>query len=478
VVVVTQRIEVPFFKGLNSSHTREIVQLSEVQNVVFENGSLKSRGSFTTVPNTKAKFICSTASGTLIASSQQICTSPIEFGKRVLYLLNGSLMEWKGNLPVNIFDGFTYKQYKIGVNLIDERNIYFIPSFFEKIIIYAGDIIFGFGRNEPSRLYFNSRYAVSGTTFEEMEASFKLSNPLYWKKNDFISVSGDILDVVAIQSHLYIVTENGCYRFVGENATNFSLTFANSICGVRGQTGVVINDNYYYKSSDNKIYRYSGTTPTIVSQNIQEELDNLKRSNARFEKCDAELWVIFDGSTYVFDTSLGVWTCFNFKGTVLQYTTSSGDFLYAVISEQVYLYDKHSKKGKDDFSNQNFITSFSIGFFDFEGKRLRLKNIMINIEEKTNNSILTINGISYPATLFCVGYSDRSNETTLIPDSKEQQATSTLMPNMRGMCIRRSGIPRFYRFKSRLKGRSLKVVIASPNYLDEVQKIILELRVR
>ena len=100
---------------------------------------------------------------------------------------------------------------------------------------------------------------------------------------------------------------------------------------------------------------------------------------------------------------------------------------------------------------------------------------MINVEEKTNSNVFTENGVSCSTRFRCLGYSDTTKTTTdtpfLIPDSKTINRNGYVY-------VKRAEKPRFYRFKSRLKGRTLKIVISSDTYIEEIQKVILELRVR
>lgn len=399
------------FGGINKLHTRQLGQASEGKNFWTKNGVLVTREGCTILPGVPLfNFVRSIH----LASKAQITP-------RLLVEENGKLwrynsLDWRqllSNVSGNSFSSVMYYDYLILVNgfqkyaydvagdsIMPLQNLDGdeVPDM-EFVTVYK-DILFGWAPHfaPTDTIYFNGY---------EKDADGKIlgRSKDSWPPDFAIRVpdpnGSPVMACIPAGNHLLILTQRNYFRLYGDNEDNFSLE-PGGVVGVYDERSVAkVSDYVIWLGEDDhgakRVYAYSGTQPYVISQPVEELLNNLSRTafvNVRAYGFGTKFWLILPDvlanttRAFVFDIEEKQWYIHEFPAAFICAC------LYGDPDEQrIHFGTKDGKvvyldeRAATDF-NFPITTEFRIGPIHIEdARKFKVKRLWLNAEPRNNFAI-------------------------------------------------------------------------------------------
>ena len=408
-----QAISIRAFGGINKLHTRELGQASEGKNFWTRNGALVTREGCSLVPDTP--FISPIRSIHSAAKVQVSSRLLVEESGKLWHRLyeGGSWQTLLDSVSGNGFSSTTYYEHLILVNgsqkyaydigagniapllNLEDGNV---PDM--EFITVHKDILFGWATNYApvDTIHFNGY---------EKDANGKIlgRSKDSWPPDFTIKVSGDagtpVLNCISLGTHLLILTQKGYWLLYGDNEDNFILVPGGAIGVYNARLSAKVGDIAIWLGFDEhgikRVYAYSGTTPYVISQPIEELLNELPTSlfsRAHAYGFGTKFWLILPDTqanttkAFVFDTEEKQWYLLEYP-VAFAYACLYGDYM----ERQHIYFGTHDARlvmlddSPTDFGNP-IVTEFRIGPIHLDGaQKFKAKRLWVNSEPRNDFSL-------------------------------------------------------------------------------------------
>ena len=400
------------FGGVNKLHTRELGQASEGKNFWTRNGVLVTREGCRVLSGTP--FTQHIRSIHMLAVAQMVPNLLVEEDYDKLWCYNG--LEWRllyDDVAGNGFSSAVYYDYLILVNgpqkfaydigapsLMPLDNIEGgeVPNM-EFVTVHKG-ILFGWAP------HFHPTDTIHFNGYEKDETGKILGRSKdSWPPDFAIKVqdaSGSrVLACISAGTHLLILTENSYWLLYGDNEDNFSLVPGGAVGVYSAHTVAKVGDYAIWLGEDNhgtkRVYAYSGTQPYVISQPVEELLNNLPRTvygNAKAYGFGTRFWLVLPNAqantttAFVYDIEEKQWYVHEFPAAFTSaclYEGSSGLRIHFGTNDaRIVRLDENSP---DDFGHL-ITTEFKIGPIHLDdARRFKVKRIWVNAEPRNDFSL-------------------------------------------------------------------------------------------
>ncbi len=404
-------MSVKAFGGINKLHTRELGQASEGKNFWTRNGVLRTREGCSLLPGVPFTLP--------IRSIHQAVEAQIT--PRLLVEESGKLWRWNTvdwttlltKVSGNDFSSVFYYGYLILVNGTQKYAYDVDADTIAPLINAEGgdvpnmefitthkDILFGWAPHfaPADTVYFNGY---------EKDASGKIlgRSKDSWPPDFAIRVpdgSGSpVMACIPAGTHLLILTQRSYWLLYGDNEDNFSLVPGGAI-GVYSERCVAkVGDYAIWLGEDDHgakmVYAYSGTQPYVISQEIEELINNLPAgafANVRAYGFGTKFWLILPDTAsnttkaFVFDIEEKQWYVHEFPASFMSaclYGDSDEQRIHFGTNDaRVVLLDENSTT---DFGHP-IVTEFKIGPLNTgDGRKFKVKRLWVNAEPRNGFSL-------------------------------------------------------------------------------------------
>lgn len=399
------------FGGVNKLHTRTLGQASEGKNFWTRNGVLFTREGCSVLPNTP--FTEHIRSIHVLARAQMVPNLLVEEGYSKLWVFNS--IEWTllfDQVAGNGFRSTVYYDYLILVNgpqkfayeigapgLVPLQNTDGdkVPDM-EFITVHKG-ILFGWAPHfyPTDTVHFNG-YAkdasgkILGRSKDSWPPDFAIKIP---------DPSGSrVLSCISAGTHLLILTERSYWFLYGDNEDNFSLVPGGAIGVYDADSVAKIGDYVIWLGEDNhgvkRVYAYSGTQPYVISQPIEELLNNLPEAAFAYVKAygfGTKFWLVLPHTqtnttkAFVFDVEEKQWYVHEFPAVFTSACLYGGtDKLRIHFGTQDGRVIRLDENSSTDFGLP-IVTEFKIGPIHLDDAReFKVKRLWVNAEPRNSFS--------------------------------------------------------------------------------------------
>jgi hypothetical protein len=413
-------INIPAFGGINKSHTRNIGQPSAGLNFWTRNGRLFTRGGtpYVVQSGTFSGDIKSLNSAVKMDSGVDSTVLLLEEGANLWHKVGSA--DWaslKSDVAGNGYSSCRWQQYIIlaskgyqaggsqmlayDVSAGTVADLTGDPPNMEYVINWK-QRIWGWGPNysNPQYLWFCGEESVDGI--------YVISKDL-WPATYFKNVGEDpghpVLACFPYGSHLLILSSNSFWRVYGDDEPNFVLSYGGATSLLNPESASLVGDYAMWlgeEDGERKVFAYSGTSPVIISQPIEEILQEISAETfAGAMTCGfaGQFWILFpetdETTALVYDTGQKEWyhhefpfeiTCVKAMGNYLEkeylhFGLTDGRVVKVDDSVDEDLYDTGALTGTP------ITTEFTLGPINHEGRRMKAKSFYINAEPRNDFSL-------------------------------------------------------------------------------------------
>lgn len=429
-------INIPAFGGINKLHTRNIGQPSRGRNFWTRGGSLVSRDGLSLLDGTPSftAAIRSIHAGSRVGVTSRML---VEEGPR-LWVRPQAGAAWtqlRSNIAGNgfssavwqrfllLFSGAQMLSYDIQNNTIaDITNSGGNPVPAMQNVVVDKDVIFGWAPNYPDG------HLVRFNGYSRDAQGFILGRSQNeWPPDFALNVSGasgtPVLDVIPYRGYRYCLTQTSSHLIYGDNEKDFRILPGDNIGMFRAGCSALTGNMIIWLSFDikrlPKVYAFSGTQPTVISQPIEELLMSEDFTNVFAKALANQFWLFFPGTTvttcYVYDTDERQWYIHVFPAVlttaalfaehlgaqIIHFGLQSGAVLQLFnrvmrstggeYSTGIYNTSRYNNVGVWEIAPTDFgnliTTELSLGPFSTGDKRARLKRVWLEIEPRTNFTV-------------------------------------------------------------------------------------------
>ncbi len=406
-----QALAVRAFGGINKLHTRELGQASEGKNFWTRNGVLFTREGCSLLAGTPFTGAVRSVHGA--ARAQVMPRLLVEEGAN---LWRYNTLNWTALLASVSGNGFSSTMYYDHLILVNGLQKYAydvagdsiaplqnleggrVPNM--EFITVHKDILFGWAPHyyPADTIHFNGY---------EKDANGKIlgRSKDSWPPDFAIRVqdgSGSpVMACIPAGTHLLILTQRSYWLLYGNNEDNFSLIPGWAI-GVYNERCVAkVGDYAIWLCEDDhgakRVYAYSGTQPYVISQEIEELINNLPAR--AFAKVKAygfgtKFWLILPDTAsnttkaFVFDIEEKQWYVHEFPASFMSAC------LYGESDEQRIHFGTNDARvvQLDENSTTDFghpiVTEFKIGPLNTgDGRKFKVKRLWVNAEPRNGFSL-------------------------------------------------------------------------------------------
>lgn len=395
------------FGGINKLHTRELGQASEGKNFWTRNGVLFTREGYSLLVGTPFTSAIRSVHG---AARAQV--SPRLLVEEGANLWCYNTLNWTALLASVSGNGFSSTMYYDHLILVNGPQKYAydvagdtiaplqnleggdVPDM--EFITVHKDILFGWAPHfaPADTIHFNGYEKdadgkILGRSKDSWPLDFAIRVP---------DGSGSpVLACIPAGASLLILTEHSYWFLFGDNEDNFSLVPGGAI-GVYSERCVAkVGDYAIWLSEDDqgvkRVYAYSGTQPDVISQPVEELLNNLPSAyfaNARSYGFGTKFWLILPDTAsnitkaFVFDIEEKQWYVHEFPSAFMCACLYDGKLHFGTNDARVIRLDENSPT---DFGNP-IATEFKIGPISLDGARkFKVKRVWFNAEPRSSFSL-------------------------------------------------------------------------------------------
>lgn len=402
-------LAVKAFGGINKLHTRQLGQASEGKNFWTRNGVLFTREGCSLLAGTPF-----TGAIRSVHSAARAQVSPrllVEAGS-ALWRYNG--LDWRQLLSGVSDSGFTSVMYYNHLILVNGPQKYAydiagdtiaplqnlegesVPNM--EFIVVHKDILFGWAPHyyPADTVYFNGY---------EKDASGKIlgRSKDSWPPDFAIRVSdgssSPVMACIPAGTHLLILTQRSYWLLYGDNEDNFSLVSGGAI-GVYSERCVAkVGDYAIWLGVDDqgvkRVYAYSGTQPYVISQPVEELLNNMPSAAfvwVRAYGFGTKFWLLLPDTqanttrAFVFDIEEKQWYVHEFPAAFMCACLHNGRVYFGTNDGRVVFLNENAIT---DFGHP-ITTEFKIGPLNMgDGRKFKVKRLWINAEPR-NDFILNV----------------------------------------------------------------------------------------
>lgn len=394
-------LPVKAFGGINKLHTRDLGQASEGKNFWTRNGVLVTREGCSVLSGTP--FTNSIRSVHMAAKAQVTPRLLVEEGAN-LWRYDG--VNWSTLLTSVTGSGFNSVMYYNHLILVNGPQKYAYDVVGDTIaalqnleggtvpdmefITTHKDILFGWVPTSDT-IYFNGY---------EKDATGKIlgRSKDYWPPDFAVKIpdgSGSpVLACIPAGTHLFILTQRSYWLLYGDNEDNFSLV-PGGATGVYGaRCAAKVGDYVIWLGVDEhgikRVYAYSGTQPYVISQPVEELLNNLpvtSFANVRVYGFGTKFWLILPQTNtmaFVFDTEEKQWYVHDFPAAFMCACLYNQRIHFGTSDARVGWLDENSAT---DFGAL-ITTEFKIGPIHLDdARKFKVKRIWVNAEPRNDFSL-------------------------------------------------------------------------------------------
>lgn len=395
-------INIPAFGGINKRHTRALGQPSQGKNFWTRSGSLFTREGSSLLTNTPfTSAIKSIHAGAKVNVPTRLLVeegtrlwvkaSPAAPWAAIKTDVTGTGYRsaiWRGFLL--IFSGTQMMAYNIEANTLATITNTAGPVPAMQNVAVEKDIIWGWGPNhaESNLVRFNG--------YLKDAQGFILSRSKdVWPPDFSLDISGNsgtpVLDFIPYRSYRFCLTQKGSHLIYGDNEDDFRILPGDNIGVFRAGCSALAGSTIVWLNFDikgmPKVYSYTGTEPTVISQPIEELLYVEDFTNVWAKALANQFWLIFPKATtttcYVYDTDEREWYIHVFPAvfnaaTLFAEHLQQQDIHFGLGSNEVARLDDSTT----DFGTP-ITTEIFLGPFSAESRRIKLKRIWLEAEPRT-----------------------------------------------------------------------------------------------
>ena len=401
-----QPIDIPAFGGINKQHTRALGQPSRGKNFWTRSGALFTRegssllaGTPFTAPivSIHAGAKVSTATRMLVEEGANLWVKPSPEGAWAVLKANVAGTGYKSGIwqkYLLLFSGTQMMAYDIENNTLAAitNTEGSVPAM--QNVAVEKDIIWGWAPNhaESNLVRFN------GYTKDEQGFILARSKDV-WPPDFALDISGNsgtpVLDVIPYRGYRFCLTQKGSHLIYGDSEDDFRILPGDNTGVFRAGCSALAGSTIVWLNFDikglPKVYAYTGTEPTVISQPVEELLQAESFTNVWAKALANQFWLIFPGTTtttcYVYDTDEREWYIHVFPA-VFNAATLFAEHL----QQQVIHFGMGSGQvAKLDSSATDFGTAITtelyLGPFSLESRRIKLKRLWLEAEPRSNFAV-------------------------------------------------------------------------------------------
>lgn len=401
-----QSLNIPAFGGINKLHTRELGQPSRGKNFWTRSGALITREGSSLLPNASfASPIRSIHAGTRVTVSTRLL---VEEGAN-LWVRPTAADAWttiKSNVTgtgynsaiwrgfLLLFSGTQMLAYNIESNTLADitNSAGSVPPM--QHVAVEKDIIWGWAPNHPE-----SNMVRFNGYLKDAQGFILGRSKDVWPPDFALDISGSsgtpVLDVIPYRGYRYCLTQRGSQLIYGDNEENFRILPGDNIGVYRPGCSALAGSTIVWLNFDikghPKVYAFTGTEPTVISQPIEELLFEEDFTHVWAKALASQFWLFFPKATtttcYVFDTDERQWYIHEFP-TSLQAAT--------LFAEHMQMQDIHFglqnggvlrlDDSTTDFGNP-ITTELFLGPFSLEGRRVKLRRIWLEADPRNDFTV-------------------------------------------------------------------------------------------
>jgi hypothetical protein len=402
-----QPLAVKAFGGINKLHTRELGQASEGRNFWTRNGVLFTREGCSLLAGTP--FTGTIRSVHSAARAQMIPRLLVEAGTG---LWRYNTLDWTQLLSDVSGNGFSSTMYYDHLILVNGSQKYAYDVAADSIaplqnleggsvpdmefITVHKDILFGWAPHfaPADTIHFNGY---------EKDADGKIlgRSKDSWPPDFAIRVpdgSGSpVMACIPAGTHLLILTQRSYWLLYGDNEDNFSLVPGGAI-GVYSERCVAkVGDYAIWLGEDDhgakRVYAYSGTQPYVISQPVEELLNNMPSAAFAWVKTygfGTKFWLLLPDTqanttkAFVFDIEEKQWYVHEFPASFMCACLYDGRIYFGANDGRVAFLDENATT---DFGHP-ITTEFKIGPMNTgDGRKFKVKRLWVNAEPRNGFSL-------------------------------------------------------------------------------------------
>ncbi len=392
------------FGGINKLHTRELGQASEGKNFWTRNGVLVTREGCTVLTGTPL-----TGSVLSIHTAAKAQITPkllVQEEGRKLWLYNGLNWVTLTDVSDDAFTSVMYYDYLILVNgsqkyaydvaggsIAPLQNLEGgeVPDM--EFITVHKDILFGWAPHysPADTVHFNGYEKdkdgkILGRSKDSWPPDFAIRVP---------DGSGSpVMACIPAGTHLLILTQRSYWLLYGDNEDNFSLVPGGAIGVYSERCAAKVGDYAIWLGEDDhgtkRVYAYSGTQPYVISQAVEELLNNLPKSvyaNVRAYGFGTKFWLLLPDTqanttrAFVFDIEEKQWYIQEFPAALTCACLHDGRVHFGTNDARVVYSDENAST---DFGHP-ITTEFKIGPLNTgDGRKYKVKRLWINAEPRND----------------------------------------------------------------------------------------------
>lgn len=407
-------LPVKAFGGINKLHTRDLGQASEGKNFWTRNGVLVTREGCSLVST--PSFTSSIESIHSAAKVGMTTRLLVEEGTNLWHTLDG--INWstiKTDVAGNGYSSVSYYGYLILVSgsqmlaydigaatiaPLQNTDDPTIPVPDMEFITVHKDILFGWAPHfsPADTIHFNGYEKdadgkILGRSKDAWPADFAIKVP---------DGSGSpVMACIPAGTHLLILTQRSYWLLYGDNEDNFSLVPGGATGVYSERCAAKVGDYAVWLGLDEhgvkRVYAYSGTQPYVISQPVEELLNNLPAAafaNVRTYGFGAQFWLVLPDTTtnttkaFVFDTQDKEWYYHEYPAAFMC-TALHGDYMGR---QYIHLGTHDARVVRLDSSSTDLgnpiTTEFKIGPVHLDGaNKFKVKRIWFNAEPRNDFSL-------------------------------------------------------------------------------------------
>lgn len=399
-------LSVSSFGGINKLHTRELGQASEGKNFWTRNGALRTREGSSLLPSVP---FTSSIRSVHQATKAQIAPRLLVEEESKLWRYNGS--GWQQLLSGVSGSGFSSVMYYDHLILVNGLQKYAydvagdtiaplqnldsggggVPDM-EFITAHKG-ILFGWGPHFADScdvVWYNGYLKDADGKILEISKDV-------WPADHYLEISTDegtsVYACVPSGTHLLVLTNYSYYLVYGDRHENFSVTPGGAVGVYSPYCVAKVGDYTMWLSLDEfgvkRVYAYSGTQPYVISQQVEEFLNDLPKAAFAYAKAygfGTKFWLILPDTqanttrAFIFDTEEKQWYIHEYPAAFNCACLYDGNVHFGTNDARIVKLDD----SPTDFGNP-ITTEFKIGPVHIEdARKFKLKRLWINAEPRND----------------------------------------------------------------------------------------------